>query len=365
MRHILLGTTAFVLAAGALAAPARAELDVTMGGYVAFQAGFFDNDVANSSDRDFRSKSELRVIAKGTADNGMEYGARVDLLASTSSTEASRRTFIYVGNGYGRVELGDTDGAANALTVVVPNVGIGQTNGSYVNFINSASRPAGSVIDTGGGMTRPIDSDQATKISYFTPKLNGFQAGISYAPEVDSQQDGEEVQLVDNVGNIENLVEVAANYRANLGDVKLTLGGAYNFADAKSSSTREEFRAWGLGARVGYGKFEVGATYIDNGDSNNNIGVANDDETAYTLGGRYQTGPWGFAAAYTHEDYDLNGGRDNDTSGGEYNAFLVGGAYKIAEGLTAGADLAYFERNKRVGTDDDGYVMVVQTKAAF
>ena len=61
--------------------------------------------------------------------------------------------------------MGDLDGASNNLTVLTPSVGIGQVNGSYVNFIPTTSRPAGSAVETGGGMIRPMDSDQSTKIT--------------------------------------------------------------------------------------------------------------------------------------------------------------------------------------------------------
>ena len=365
MRHFLLGTSA-LLSALLVAPAAHAELDVNVGGYVSFQAGAFDNDQANGSDRDFRSKSEVRVTATGTADNGLEYGARIDLLTSTDLTQNARRTGIYAQGRYGRVEFGDLDGASNNLAVLSPSVGIGQVNGSYVNFVPTASRPAGSVVDTGGGMIRSIDSDQATKVTYYTPRISGVQAGISYVPEVDSQEDGEQVQFFDNVGNQADMVELGLNYR-NVFDngVRLRAGATYDMSEAKDGSGREDVRAWGLGLRVGYEGFEVGGGYVDNGDSNNNAGVADDNETAFHAGVRYEQGAWGIAANYIHEDYDQNGGRGVTTVGGDYSAFVLGGAYKITEGLSAGADLAFFDRDTDTGTDDDGYVLVLETKASF
>lgn len=71
MKTILLGTAA-LLALSLGAVPARAELEVTVGGFVAFQAAAFDNDTANSTSRDFQSESELTVEAAAIADNGLE-----------------------------------------------------------------------------------------------------------------------------------------------------------------------------------------------------------------------------------------------------------------------------------------------------
>ena len=44
-------------------------------------------------------------------------------------------------------------------------------------------------------MIRPMDSDQSTKITYYTPRAAGFQAGISYTPEVDNADSGEAVGI--------------------------------------------------------------------------------------------------------------------------------------------------------------------------
>jgi outer membrane protein OmpU len=365
MRKLLLGSTALV-AAIAFAPAAHAELEVNLGGFVTTQAGFFDNDQANSSDRDFRSKSEIRVRVDGETESGLKYGARIDLLTSTSNTENARRTGLFAESGFGRVELGDLDGASGTMSVNAPTVGVGQVNGSYVNFIPTASRPAGSVVDTGGGMIRALDTDQATKVTYYTPRMSGFQAGISYAPEVDDQNSGEQVQFSDNTGNQHNAIEAGLNYRTEYSNgVRVRAGATFTASDAKDGSGREDVRAWGLGLQVGYKDFTVGGGYIDNGDSNNNNGVANDGETAWNIGGRYTTGPWGVAVSYIAEDYESAGGRGVTTAGGSYDAFIVGGSYKIADGLTTGADLAFFDRNRDTGADEDGYVLVLETKASF
>lgn len=365
MRNLLLGTSA-LLSALVLAPVAHADMEVVMGGYVSTQAGFYDNDQANAANRDFRSKSEIRINAKATADNGLEYGARVDLLTSTDLTQNARRTGVFASGNYGRVEFGDLDGASNNLAVLAPTVGVGQINGSYVNFIPTVSRPAGSVVDTGGGMIRSVDSDQSTKVTYYTPRISGFQAGVSYAPEADNMDNGEQVQFATNAGNQKDFFELGLNYRNTYSSgIRVTAGATYDMSDAKTGSGREDVSAWGLGLRVGYKGFEFGGGYVDNGDSNNNAGVAADNETSYNIGGRYTQGPWGVAVSYINEDYGTNGGRGVDTSGGTYDAFIVGGAYKITQGLSAGADLSFFERNKDTGTDDNGYVLVLETKASF
>lgn len=143
MKKVLLATTALI-AATAFAAPAKADLEVTVGGFTAFQAAMMDNDTANNSNADFQSEAQIAVHADATADNGLQYGAKILLNASTSDgTSAvaaengnSDEVGIYLAGSWGRVELGDDDGASD-LVVTAPTVGIGQINGSYDDFVPS------------------------------------------------------------------------------------------------------------------------------------------------------------------------------------------------------------------------------------
>lgn len=82
-KTLLLGTSA-LLSTLALAAPAQAELDVTISGFTAVQAAAFDNDTAGSTNREFQSESEIYIEAKNVTEAGLEYGALVQLESSTS-----------------------------------------------------------------------------------------------------------------------------------------------------------------------------------------------------------------------------------------------------------------------------------------
>ncbi len=365
MRNFLLGGVAVV--AVLLAAPvARAEMDVTVGGFSAFRMGFFDNKAANQTGRDFSQEAEVHIRADGKADNGLEYGAKVELYASTSDVTNADEAGLYLKGDWGRLELGDDDGASDQLSVVAPTVGIGQINGRYLDFVPSSSRPSGNVKDTGGGIIKPLDTDDATKVTYYTPRVYGFQAGISYAPEVGSMSDGEQVQFLKDVGAgpyQQDYIETGLNYRGKYQDFGFLAGFAFDTADAKAGSGREDVNAWGLGGRVTYKGFAYGGGYVDNGDSNNPVATARDDETAWNVGATYKDGAWGVAVNYLAEDYETAGGRSG--AGGTYDAVVFGGTYKIADGLTTSADLAFFDRDKVTGTDDDGYVFVLETKASF
>ncbi len=366
MRRLLL-TTALVTFAAIPAA--HAELEVTLGGYVTFQAGFFNNDDANSSDRDFLSEAEIHVTAKATTESGLTYGAYVEMQGSTNETTNVDEANLFLEGNFGRIELGDQEGAGSALTVLAPYVGIGQVMGSYADFVTDADSGY-SVSETAGDPGfKAIDTGDATKATYYTPVFSGFQAGLSYIPEVDDQSDGEEVQFLDNVGNHDNAYEIGLAYNGEFSNVTVALGAQYTGADAKDGSGLEDISAYSVGAQLGYKGFTFGGGYTNDGDSGQTAGAADDDVSSYNLGLTYESGAWGVGVSYLDIDFD-DAAVPFDVggvvgSGGDYTAYGFGGTYKVAPGLSVGADLVFFDRDRVTGADTDGYVAITQVKAAF
>ncbi len=353
MKKVLLATTALI-AASAFAAPAQAELEVSVGGFTAFQAAMFDNDLANSSDRDFQSEAQITVRADATADNGLQYGAHITLNTSTNDQFNADETAIYLAGSWGRVELGDEDGASE-LVVFAPTVGIGQINGSYDDYV---AAPAHSLNDRGDHNFTAIDSDDATKVTYYTPKFSGFQAGVSYVPELDLG--GETVTLVD--GLVKDVFEVGLGYDGEFSNVQVKVGGTYVFGDAGDVLAGiEDINAWTLGAQLGYNGFRFGGSYTSNGDSLQSTGASDDDVTSWTVGATYENGPWGVGISYLNTDFDVNAVDVSGNAGGDYTAWAMGGTYTVAPGLTVGADLAFYDRD----AVEDGYVFVTDVTASF
>jgi hypothetical protein len=369
MKNVLLGTTALIGAA-VLAAPAQAQLEVTVGGYTAFQAGWFDNDASNSSDRDFQSEAQIVVRADGTADNGLQYGAKVALDTSTSDSSNADETNVYLAGGWGRVEMGDEDGASE-LGVTAPTVGIGQINGSYDDFVVSTDR-GHQLNDRGDARFKPLDTDDDTKVTYYTPNVMGFQAGVSYVPEANNGGAfGENVQFSDagSGDDVKDVFELGLRYSGEFQGVGVTAGGQYNAGSAKATNV-EDLRAWGLGAQLAYMGFTVGAGYTDNSDSLNTKNVANDDVSSWNLGATYSSGPWGVGVSYLDTDFsgsgsDSNGAAGSDGNGGDYTVWALGATYTVAPGLTTGVDAAFYNRDRVAGADTDGTVLMMDVTASF
>src|SRR3954447_10721795 len=141
MKRILLTGTA--LATGMLFAPvAQAQITVSLGGYTEFFAGFYDDDVPGRTNHEFQLETEIVVRADGKADNGLLYGAKVELQNSTGGVPGSTgvgtdEASVYLAGTWGRLELGDFDGAADTLAIYAPLVGIEQIDGDAYDFLNN------------------------------------------------------------------------------------------------------------------------------------------------------------------------------------------------------------------------------------
>ena len=84
--------------------------------------------------------------------------------------------YVYIGGTWGRLEFGDTDDVvAGGLVIYAPSVGIGQVDGDYGSF---------SRLSLDDYYPFYPDIGTSTKINYYTPRIAGFQAGISYSPHL-------------------------------------------------------------------------------------------------------------------------------------------------------------------------------------
>lgn len=392
MKKLLLGTTALIGAAAiATAASAQQPLSVTVGGYVQFDAAAVSQDSdTNLRGHDFRTSTEIHVRAEGTTDNGLTYGAVVELEGDQGSTDQSYSTgdgdenHIYLSGGWGRLEFGDKKGAADTsgLALTAPgDFGLGGVvadEESYRDFI-VAFGDATTIATYGwlNEMYEVMNSDTHTKITYYTPVFNGFQAGLSYTPDGAEQgqntgrsEAGAAATGMPTIGNYEDIVEAAIVWNYAFGNnVGLGLGATYVTADYETkglaaASHREDLSGFNLAANVTFGGFTIGGSYIDLGDSGTlESSAVYDDTDAFTLGVQYEFGPYIIGANALMADLE------EDTAGNEidYDAYSFGGTWAVAPGFVTYAEATFFDYDAENAsrTDQDGSVVLVGTRIAF
>src|SRR3954454_582942 len=225
MKKILLGTTA-IAAAALYAQTAQAQITVSLGGYTEFFGAYYDDDVPGRTNREFELETEIVVRADGKADNGLLYGAKIELQNSTPNSGTTGvgtdEASFYLGGTWGRLELGDFDGAADTLKIYAPVVGIEQLDGDYVDF--AGAQPA-------FGIHIP-NSDDASKVMYLTPRFAGFQAGVSYTPE--SGSEAQNVVAFKNTEGYKDWIEGGVNYTGNFAGFSVALGATVSSATGKN-----------------------------------------------------------------------------------------------------------------------------------
>ena len=124
MKKVLLGTSALALA-GAFASPAAsAEWTVRVGGYMEQYVAFATSDANFSGDYDgidSKQDTEIFFAPSITLDNGIKFGANVQLEANTNSDQIDE-SFMFIKGSFGEILLGSENSAGYKMTYAAPDV---------------------------------------------------------------------------------------------------------------------------------------------------------------------------------------------------------------------------------------------------
>lgn len=378
MKKILLGTSALVGAAALFAGAANAAETpkITLGGFSTFQAGFTSEDLdTNLRSGAFRSDNVITVRVNGKTDGGLGYGAGIDLQADTSGTADnsgvnSERTFVYVDGKWGKLQGGSDFGVTKTMKVDASSIAraSGGIDGDFTYFMSTTSGRTIATPDlyldygTTGAVQLGDESQQTiNKLSYYTPRFSGFQAGVSYLFDTTGADRGQLLSRADNTsGEAENVILGALNYQGKFSNVSVELAATGEYGNAEVN-TQNDLRTYQLGAKLGYMGFSLAGSYGNLGDSLQTKTTGSDSATRFwTVGGAYETGPFG--ASVTYIDSQVDGGATNN----DFSNLSFGVDYKLAAGLTPYAEVNVVKLDP-TGTvnDNDATVVLVGTQLAF
>ena len=361
----LLSTAALAGLLAVAAAPAMAQgdqsaLKLDLGGYFRGYVTYATQDtVAGSDERhiDILRDTEVHFTGETTLDNGLTVGFHAESEADLGDSFAVDESYMYVSGSWGRVNFGGEDGAAYLLQVAAPSAdsnidGIRQ----YVQPVNYTIAPVAFNTITG-----PIDyaqdvSGSSDKITYLSPVFNGFQAGVSYTPEVRTTSRGlEGVDSDDDAGDFGTAWDLAARYEGQFDQFGLTLGAGYTHVDLEDDAAGLDDRdAWNVGAAVTFGGFGLGAVYTED-----NNGTDPDLESdIIVLGADYTTGPWKLGASWYNADQEQVG---DDL---ETDRFSGGVTYTYGPGMTFRGSVHYIDHEEGAA-DMDATSFLLGTQVNF
>jgi predicted porin len=407
MKKILLGTTALVGAALiAGAAFAGEDPKVTVGGFSTFE-GAWKSDDRDSHDNSvtFRNDNEIHFNVAGKSDMGLGYGAEIDLIADVDGGQSgiagatgaagysnagivARRTYGWLqGDQWGHIEFGSNDGVDTTLKVDASNIAraTGGINGDWRYFANTNSpnpAPAGLTNATAAAAAAAQASNGAfaggrqfitsanlpiangsplgfyndaytndTKITYYTPRFAGFQAGVSYTPSLVDRGENSNalVNVVPGTINGSNIWTGGLNYESQFDQVGVAAAATGELGHADNSfvgaSGLNDLKAWNVGAKVSFLGWSLAGSYGDWDNSFNTSGTT----AWYATGGlAYETGPFGASVTYSE---DKAGGTGFDD---KFQNASVGVDYKLAPGLTPFIEYSWIDVDGSGGTFASG-----------
>jgi hypothetical protein len=227
MRKVLLTTTALVALGGVSAASA-----IEIGGSYAFEYTDTSNtgaaaDAANVSGNTMGSDANVDFSNSITTDSGLTFGALVRLDSQEDSGSGAffvEDQGLTISGDFGSVMMGQTDGFVDQMD----------------NFMTSSNMQEIGATTTNNSLnnsTAVPDNEQAGKIGYRSPNINGFQFGFS------SEDGGAGATANDDV------TSYIVTY--NLMDMATVGYAAAEDPDDNNAGADTDYTQYGIGADVG------------------------------------------------------------------------------------------------------------------
>jgi outer membrane protein OmpU len=391
MNKFLLGTTALVAAStlfggGAFAQAKKAEpIKLEIGGY--FQA-FYEyvdqdespgppaapsgNQLGPRRSHDIFREAELHFKGSTTFDNGLQVGIKYEIEMIDCSDQVDD-SFVWFESGYGRLEIGGTDGVGLKMFYGAPTPIIG--HGMNTPNIRAVNAPI--IAGVGGNLISSpstyIDTFEVEKINYFTPRISGIQLGVSYSPAgceegnrslITVSVNGEPPRCggvfrgmlsndtVAGLARQEDLFEIAGNYVRSFAGIDLSLYAGYvkgqTTASGAGLAANADNKQFGTGGSVTYSNITLGGGYKKNTDI---LGIRGQDQKDWNIGLSYAMGALTLGAQYHNTEADLRNLAVGPNQSDEFNGTSVGAIYEIGPGVKITGGIQYFDwSSSLVGT---------------
>lgn len=370
MKKVLLSTVAAGLAFAAM--PAHADIDLELGGFAMAYGAFVDQDEKNGEVNDFDlvKETELHVSGETTLDNGLTVGMHAEFnVDGADGSAGNEESYLYMSGSWGRVNVGEEDGAAYLLQVAAPSAD-SNVDGlrSYIDGVNETV-----LVDSGYTFATTVDDleyDQAptgatSKLTYLSPVVSGFQLGLSFTPDGDAAVSGsigtDNTSTLGNNGVYGEAYEAAVRYEGEFEGVGIAAGAGYSNIQLEdyaagvtpvAGDISDDRTVWNAGLDLDFGPFGVGVVYKedDHGEVKNAANTGSiDDEEIFVVGVDYTTGPFKLGASF-YDSENVDGNEDLDA-----NRYVGGVTYTYGPGMTLRGSVSYveFEDTNIGGTNDD------------
>ncbi len=354
-----------------------------------------NSDLNNRYDKSYGFNNNSKLYGKIENEyKDLTYGFSSKFELETNSNQNRARidldeVFVFAQNDYGKVEVGNVV-AVNQKMKVGPAKfarGAGGINGNYLKYINLPNTILDfpnikastfilvpqSPIGHGGyavGFNDNFNNDRlrvirsgsfkgsedAFKISYYTPRIDGFQFGTSYT---NSSQNSAFSSTIFNSIVVNEIISLGANYTNNIDNLGYAISataesGKFN-KDKKSGIDRNNLNSFDIASTLTYFGFTFGASFgswqrslqeksgINSCEYSANIAIADQDCTSNvkkfnnafyrTFGISYQIGHIGTSITEMKSSFQKN----------DYSTIAFDVDYKIKKHFTTYFEVVKFE----------------------
>jgi len=315
------------------------------------------------------------VSGKANGYRALEYLFFARLSADTSETKTFQEVYGQFKNDMGTLRVGDTRGVDDFMATGAFAV-MGGTGGFAGNYSHVINPTFGAIykIDLGGTAA----SKEATKLTYVTPRINGFQAGISFTPNSEHRGEGKvsnNTSIVNNrtafdvnqtaygvnyMNTFANGVDLKVSATGLFGQTKAGIGNPVSFITSSgalgTSAEAHNTKAYALGGLVGYKGWQFGAEFIDNDKTHApTAALGSDAGQLYSAALGYTFGNDTFTGGYLHGTRKVGAGFRKAKT----NVYSMTWDKKLAPGLSVYAEGNLFDMKA-----DRAYITAVQANAA-
>lgn len=231
-------------------------------------------------------------------------------------------------------------------------LGLGGHFRAYSAAINQAGGPASNSRNfgtpnlddifsiLGNAVATPVSlatiSSDSEEITYFTPRLSGFQLRVSHTPE---NCEGAAAPCAGTIaaGRRSEIIEIGANYIGKVGGIDMSLhAGIAKGELGLAAPGAENQDRWDLGVELRFAGFTFGADYRQDDQG---AALPNTDRIDYSLGLAYVTGNWTIAAAYAHGEVEAGAGLGLD----ETDGYQIGVIYGVGPDIAMTGGITYWD----------------------
>ena len=330
--------------ASSIASAADSPFSLKLGGYLNAWVGYNDG----SKEKLLAPVNKVAVGTEGkiffTADSALKNGLKVGAVAMLNISRLNQNgwldhVYIHTEGRFGKVLLGATDNVAVWLHHKVTDAGVFDVDDTRL------AAWLGLRVRTKLYSTGMNFDGNSQKVSYFSPKIAGFQAAASYIPGARyatefNQGDGAYNSTVQRpaggINKFSSAYVISAAYDGKFGD--FALGADTSFIDINNVSISATTQ-YNLGLKLEYKGLRLGAggAFADNSSTK---GLGNN--YAYDFGVGYENDAYFVTASYY---YAKNGkdesGKNWQVSKASFEMYQLSGRYKLGAGLDAFASLGY------------------------